>query len=104
MQKYRTSEHLDALVDGEAVGLSSDFDHEQPVYLASDVDARIAEAVNRASEMEQRYDQATLRIAELEKILRLCFFELYPTGTKYEEAYAESLKAANELMGTCSHD
>lgn len=44
------------------------------VYLAADVDARIAEATNRAAEMEQRYDSATAtlgsRIAELEKALR----------------------------------
>jgi hypothetical protein len=39
-------------------------------YYVADVDARIAEAVSRASEMEQRYDRATLRIAELEKALR----------------------------------
>jgi hypothetical protein len=75
MQKYRSSEFLDALVDGEPV--ACDLDHEQPVYRASDVEARIA---------------------ELEKILRLCFFNMYPAGTKYEDAYADSLKASNELM------
>lgn len=47
------------------------------VYLAPEVDARIA---------------------EMEKILRLCFFNIYPTGTTFEDAYADALKASNELM------
>ena len=43
MQKYRTTEYLDLLIDGEAHPTELGFDHDQAVYLASDVDALVAD-------------------------------------------------------------
>lgn len=69
-------------------------------YRASDVDARIAE-LRKAFETSSTDEENKLRarVAELEKILRLCFFNLYPAGTTFEDAYAQALKASNALMG-----
>ena len=75
MQKYRTTEYLDLLVDGEAYPVADRFNHEQPVYLASEVDAWIKKMMvdTEESNLQALHDH----IAELEKALREMPCECY---------------------------
>jgi hypothetical protein len=88
---YGTNSHGAAVTEVTPAG------EPKQVYLASAVDAKFKEYDDDNLALSQSVVKLGARIEELEKVLRLCFQELYPTGTTFEDAYAEALKVANEL-------